>query len=153
VLNSRDGVIGIEGKAGTGKTKTLEAIVAGIEESGMMAFGCAPSANAAAELRQAGIQEAYTLERVLVDKELQKKLRGQVLLTDEAGMISTRDMGRLFKVAEEQDCRVILSGDYRQHGSVQAGDAFRLLEHEAGVHFARLKEIRRQSVKEYKAAR
>lgn len=152
VLNSRDGVIGIEGKAGTGKTTTLKAIVCGIEENGVAAFGCAPSANAAQELRQAGIQEAHTLERVLVDPELQKKLRGKVLITDEAGMISTRDMGRLFKVAKEQDFRVILSGDYRQHGSVQAGDAFRLLEHEAGVGFARLKEIRRQSVKEYKAA-
>jgi AAA domain len=41
--------------------------------------------------------------------------------------------------------RVILSGGYTQHSSVEAGDAFRLLEKEAGVRLTRLTEIRRQT--------
>jgi ATP-dependent exoDNAse (exonuclease V) alpha subunit len=47
---------------------------------------------------------------------------------------------------------VILSGDYTQHSSVEAGDSFRLLEKEAGVKLARLTEIRRQTEPGYRKA-
>ncbi len=47
---------------------------------------------------------------------------------------------------------MILSGDYTQHSSVEAGDAFRLLEKEAGVRLARLTEVRRQTEPGYKKA-
>ncbi len=46
----------------------------------------------------------------------------------------------------------MLSGDYTQHSSVEAGDAFRLLEKEAGVRLAKLTEIRRQTEPGYKKA-
>jgi ATP-dependent exoDNAse (exonuclease V) alpha subunit len=75
-----------------------------------------------------------------------------MLWIDEAGLVSGRDMRRLFDVAEKNGNRVILSGDYTQHSSVEAGDAFRLLEKEAGVRLARLTEIRRQTEPGYKKA-
>jgi ATP-dependent exoDNAse (exonuclease V) alpha subunit len=59
-------------------------------------------------------------------------------------MMGSRDMRRVVDLAERQNCRLILSGDYRQHASVGRGDAFRLLESEAGVKFAELNQIRRQ---------
>jgi ATP-dependent exoDNAse (exonuclease V) alpha subunit len=34
---------------------------------------------------------------------------------DEAGLLSVKDMKRLFDVAKEQNARVILSGDTNQH--------------------------------------
>jgi ATP-dependent exoDNAse (exonuclease V) alpha subunit len=61
-------------------------------------------------------------------------------------------MRRLMDVAKKNGNRVILSGDYTQHSSVEAGDAFRLLEKEAGVKLARLTEIRRQTDPGYKKA-
>ena len=61
-------------------------------------------------------------------------------------------MRRLMDVAKKNGNRVILSGDYTQHSSVEAGDAFRLLEKEAGVRLARLTEIRRQTDPKYKKA-
>jgi len=61
-------------------------------------------------------------------------------------------MRRLFDIAKKQQARVILVGDYRQHSSVEAGDAFRLLEKEAGVRMAKLTEIRRQTTPGYKKA-
>jgi len=61
-------------------------------------------------------------------------------------------MRRLMDVAKKNGNRVILSGDYTQHTSVEAGDAFRLLEKEAGVRLARLTEIRRQTMPGYKKA-
>jgi len=74
------------------------------------------------------------------------------LWVDEAGMISSRSMQRLFAVARAQECRIILSGDYRQHASVEAGDSFRLLEAEAGVRLAELRKIRRQKDPQYRKA-
>jgi ATP-dependent exoDNAse (exonuclease V) alpha subunit len=116
-------------------------------------FVFAPSAQASrGVLREEGFKNADTLERLFVDEKLQSQVRGQVLWVDEAGMVSSRSMTRLFDVARNQECRIILSGDYRQHASVEAGDSFRLLESEAGVRLAELKTIRRQKNPQYRKA-
>jgi hypothetical protein len=168
VLQSRDRVIGIRGGAGTGKTtmlkRTVKTIYEGLETalkngaadreseySEVYAF--APSATASrGQLRKAGFEYAETLATLLVNEKLQEKVHNQVILVDEAGMISTRDMNRLFDVAEKQNARVVLLGDYRQHASVDAGDAFRLLKSEGVVQFAELKQNRRQKEKNHRAA-
>jgi len=160
VLLSRDRVVGIRGGAGTGKTHMMKATIRAIENdatdpSGFYSkvFVFAPSAQASrGVLRSEGFANAETLERLLVDEKLQKQTRGQVLWVDEAGMISSLSMQRLFDVARKQECRIILSGDYRQHASVEAGDSFRLLESEAGVRLAELKKIRRQEEPRYRKA-
>ena len=54
-------------------------------------------------------------------------------------------------MAEKIDARVLLSGDRYQHGWVERGAALRLLEEEAGLVPADVKEIKRQSG-EYKEA-
>jgi hypothetical protein len=61
-------------------------------------------------------------------------------------------MRGIFQLAEQQDCRVILSGDTRQHTSVERGDALRLLETYAGLKPAELTEIRRQKDAQYRDA-
>lgn len=160
VLLSRGRITGIRGGAGTGKTRMLKATIGAIENAGSdrrgfysQVFVFAPSAQASrGVLRAEGFANAETLERLLVDEKLQKQARGQVLLVDEAGMISSRQMQRLFDVARKQECRIILSGDYRQHASIEAGDSFRLLEAEAGVRLAELKKIRRQKDPQYRKA-
>jgi ATP-dependent exoDNAse (exonuclease V) alpha subunit len=60
-------------------------------------------------------------------------------------------MGQVFDVADKLDARVILSGDRRQHGSVEHGAALRLLETEAGCLPAEIRDIQRQKG-EYKRA-
>jgi conjugative relaxase-like TrwC/TraI family protein len=160
VLQSRDRVTGLRGGAGTGKTRLMKETIAAIENSSAepggfyrKVFVFAPSAQASrGVLRSEGFANAETLERLLVDEKLQKETRGQVLWVDEAGMVSSRSMQRLFEVARNQECRIILSGDYRQHASVEAGDSFRLLESEAGVRLAELRKIRRQTEPQYRQA-
>jgi hypothetical protein len=61
-------------------------------------------------------------------------------------------MKRLFDVASDQDARVVLGGDVNQHSAVARGDALRILERDAGIKTAKLKEIRRQTNAEYRAA-
>jgi ATP-dependent exoDNAse (exonuclease V) alpha subunit len=103
----------------------------------------APSSQASrGVLKKEGFKDAETLEMLLKNEKLQEQTKGQVLWVDEAGLVSAKDMRRLMEVAKRNNNRVILSGDYTQHASVEAGDAFRLLEKEAGVRLARLTEIR-----------
>ncbi len=154
VLNSRDTVTGVMGKAGTGKTRMMRSTIDALEEnSEQKVFVFAPSAQASrGVLRKEGFQNAETLEMLLRNEKLQQQTKGQVLWVDEAGLVSTKDMRRLFDVAKKNGNRVILSGDYSQHSSVEAGDSFRLLQSEAGVKLARLAEIRRQTEPGYRKA-
>jgi conjugative relaxase-like TrwC/TraI family protein len=154
ILKSRDTVTGVVGKAGTGKTRMMRATRDALEsESGLRVYAFAPSSQASrGVLKKEGFKDADTLEMLLTNQEMQKKTKGQILWVDEAGLVSSEDMRRLMDLAKRNNNRVILSGDYTQHSSVEAGDAFRLLEKEAGVKLARLTEIRRQTDPAYKKA-
>jgi conjugative relaxase-like TrwC/TraI family protein len=153
VLTSRDTVTGIVGKAGTGKTTMMRATRDVIESQGLHVFAFAPSSQASrGVLAKEGFKDAETLAMLLKNTKLQEKTKGQVLWVDEAGLVSSRDMRKLMDIAKKNDNRVILSGDYTQHSSVEAGDAFRVLEKEAGVKLARLTEVRRQTEPGYRKA-
>lgn len=154
ILKSRDTVTGIVGRAGTGKTTMMRATRDVLEsEPGRHVYAFAPSAQASrGVLKKEGFKDAETLEMLLVNEKMQEKTKGQILWIDEAGLVSSKDMRRLMDVAKRNNNRVILTGDYTQHSSVEAGDAFRLLEKEAGVRLARLTEIRRQTDPQYKKA-
>jgi len=160
VLGSLDAVVGIRGAAGTGKTHMMKATIAAIENASAepggdyrKVFVFAPSAQASRKvLREEGFASADTVAQLLNNEEMQSKVKGQVLWIDEAGLMSSKDMRRVFQLAEKQNCRLILSGDYRQHSAVQRGDALRILESESGVEFAELKEIRRQKESLYRKA-
>ena len=155
ILKSRDQVVGVRGAAGTGKTTMMRSTIGAMENGKQRreVFVFAPSAQASRNvLRNDGFEGAETLEMLLRNEKLQQQTRGGVLWLDEAGLVSSGDMKRFFDVAKRGGNRVVLSGDYRQHASVEAGDAFRLLESEAGVKLAELKEIHRQTDPEYKKA-
>jgi len=154
ILTSRDTVTGIVGKAGTGKTRMMRATVDAIQsQTDKKVFTFAPSSQASrGVLAKEGFADATTLEALLRNDKLQNQVKGQIVWVDEAGLVSNRDMRRLMQVAKGQGSRVILSGDYTQHASVEAGDAFRLLEQEAGVRLARLTQVRRQTEAGYKKA-
>jgi conjugative relaxase-like TrwC/TraI family protein len=154
ILKSRDRVTGVVGKAGTGKTTMMRATINAIHsEPGQKVFVFAPSSQASrGVLKREGFKDAQTLEMLLGNKEMQQKTKGLIVWVDEAGLVSSVDMRRLMDVAKRNGNRVILSGDYTQHSSVEAGDAFRLLEKEAGVKLARLTEIHRQKMPGYKRA-
>jgi conjugative relaxase-like TrwC/TraI family protein len=152
ILGSRDTVTALKGGAGTGKTRMLLSTTAAIKTTGKEVHPFAPSADAAAVLQKEGFGEAATVERLLIDSEMQSKIRGQVLLVDEAGLLSVKDMKRLFDVAKQQNARLILVGDSAQHHGVTRGDALRLLEKDTGMKTAVLKDIRRQTNDDYRAA-
>jgi conjugative relaxase-like TrwC/TraI family protein len=145
VLASTDRVMLIRGAAGTGKTTLLKAATEEIRARGGDVHVFAPTTEAArGVLRKEGFLEAETVARLLTDSKVQEKVKGQVIWVDEAGLVGTKDLRSLFRVAKEQDARVVLMGDSRQHSSVPRGDAFRLLQTHAGIIPAEVRDIRRQ---------
>jgi nucleoside-triphosphatase THEP1 len=152
MLSSQSRLMILAGDAGTGKTTCLKALVAGIEQAGAKVFGCAPSSGAAEVLRQELTPQADTLQQLLVNETLQRAVRDRVLLVDEAGLISVRQMRDLCRLAAANGNRVILVGDVKQHSSVEAGDALRCLQKFAEVPVFRLTQIRRQRSPRYREA-
>jgi len=152
ILTSRDRAVLLKGGAGTGKTRMLQATVKAIESGGKSVFAFAPSADAVSVLQSEGFANAATVERFLIDPEMQKRTRGQVLLVDESGLLSVKDMKRFFDVAAAQNARILLAGDSAQHHGVTRGDGLRILERNAGLKVATLKEIRRQTDAGYREA-
>ena len=152
VLDSRDLAVNIRGAAGTGKTATLEELRRGLEESGRRVVAVAPTMSAVEELKKVGFSDAITVERLLQDQRAQADLFGKVLIVDEAGMVSGRQMSELLELADRQSLRVIFSGDTKQIRSVEASDALRVLERESLLKSVSLSEVQRQTAHDYREA-
>ncbi len=150
VLTSPDRVTGFRGLAGSGKSTTLVALAHALRQQGFEAMFCAPTASAADTLRRDGL-EAVTLEGFYRNLHIRNRLSPRsVIVLDEAGAVGLESMARLFELAEQKDCRVILSGDTGQHASVARGDPLRILEKYSGYRFEELTTIRRQKPKAFR---
>lgn len=134
-------VVGI-GAAGAGKTSSTRLAVNAIEASGGRVVGMAPTAAAAAVMREEMGIEADTVDKILSDWQngAPVSLRaGDVLLVDEAGMVSTPKVQQILQLAQERGALVRALGDYRQLSAVGSGGALRLVDREVGaVHLDEL---------------
>ena len=153
ILSSTDSVIGVQGKAGTGKTTMLASVFKALEAKGVPVMGFAPSADASRgtlrndglAFRSKGMQSAQTVAALLRSESVQAKIAGGVLVIDEVGLLSTKEMQQVFAIAKAQAVKkVILVGDTAQHNAVRAGDAYRILQEQAGLKPAVLDDIIRQ---------
>lgn len=154
IWSSRDKYLVIRGAAGTGKTTMLQEAREGIEAGPTCrrVHAFAPSAGATGVLKEAGFQDATTVARLLVDPQMQERVKGQTWVIDEAGQLSTTDAAELFALAERSQARLILLGDRKQHSSVARTGLLKLLEEEAGLPTASLMQVKRQQHAEYKSA-
>jgi len=148
ILTSRDTVTAIQGKAGVGKTTLMQEAVRGIEEgkdgNSNRTNVFAPSSGAVDVLKGEGFEDSHTVARLLIDEKLQQQVKNSVLWIDEAGLLSVKDTHRIFEIAGEQNARIILSGDVKQHSGIIRGDAFRVLQQYADLEPAQIDTIRRQ---------
>lgn len=152
ILDSRDLTVNLRGAAGTGKTATLREVHRGLQEAGHDVLALAPTRSAVEELQKVGFQDSMTITRLLQDESAKQRLRGNVLIVDEAGMVSGRQMEGILDLAKREDVRIVFSGDTRQIQSVESSDALRILERESKMTSVSLTGIQRQSNPEYRAA-
>ena len=152
ILSTPEDLVLVQGYAGTAKTTSVLACAsAELQRQGYQVKALAPTASAAQTLGDAIGAKAGTMQSHLHARE-QTAGGKQVWIVDEASLASARDMKTLLEKADREQAKVVLVGDVKQLGSVEAGAAFRQLQENAPVRTQVLDEIVRQRDAELKAA-
>ena len=166
ILSEKDRTVGVQGYAGTGKTRMLDRARTLAEKKGWRMVGLAPSASAVRTLAAESGIESETLQRFLARnagvaegrltkkgaKEMRATFAKTVLVVDEgslASAVQARDLLRIASVLRIP--KLVLVGDAKQLDAVDAGKPFAQLQ-QAGMKTAVMDEIMRQRDPELKAA-
>ncbi len=145
-MGAASDLIFIEGAAGTGKSFFLKILARDIRDQGREVYAFAPTGTASRVNLRADFEEAQTVSHLLLNERLQEKVKGQVLVIDEAPLLDGDSLVKLLKLAQRLECKVILQGDLAQQHAVGAVDGVRLLRQELGLglEMERLSVNRRQ---------
>jgi conjugative relaxase-like TrwC/TraI family protein len=141
-VNNRDGVMLCQGDAGVGKTYTVKALKATVPPN-IPIRGLAPSAAAASELSQGADINCQTLDAYL-HLPIKSLPKNELIVVDEAGMISSSQMKNLLEKSQETNSRILLIGDTKQLAAVQAGSPFKLLQEQAQLKTVNINQNIRQ---------
>lgn len=142
IFDSRNFVTLFRGGAGTGKSFSLREVQRGLERAGRMVQVLVPQRQQVIDLEKEDFHNIKTVASFLASRFIQ---HGSVVIVDEAGQIGGKQMHKLLSLVKENGGRVILSGDTRQHGAVEASDALRAIERHSGIESIELRNIRRQN--------
>lgn len=139
-----NGIAAVVGLAGAGKSTLLAGARVAWESEGRRVIGAAIAGKAAEGLEDSSGIKSRTLASWELAWASGRELleRGNVLVIDEAGMVSSQQMARVLKIAEDAGAKVVLVGDTMQLQPIQAGAAFRAITDRIG--FAELAGVRRQ---------
>jgi conjugative relaxase-like TrwC/TraI family protein len=143
-----ESIAALVGPAGAGKSRAMGAAAEAWADNGIAVRGLAVSAAASGVLEaEAGIA-SETMAKFLFEHDRHggpegrwRLGRNEVIVIDEAAMASSLDLARVVALATEAQAKVVLVGDHRQLGAVEAGGLFRLLVSETDA--AELTGVRR----------
>jgi conjugative relaxase-like TrwC/TraI family protein len=152
VLSSRDRIVAIQGIAGAGKSSVMKPVAQLLREEGKQVLGLAVQNTLVQMLeRDTGIR-SMTIARFLAQwgrllhepgnasllGEARSALADHVLVLDEASMVPNEDKAKLVRLANLAEIhRLVLVGDKRQLGAVDAGKPFDLVQ-QAGIERAKM---------------
>ncbi len=137
-------IAAVVGLAGAGKSSLLSAARIAWESDSRRVTGAALAGKAAEGLEDSsGIRSRTLASWELAWAAGREQLKcGDVLVIDEAGMISSQQMSRVLDLVAKAGAKVVLVGDAMQLQPIQAGAAFRAMTERIG--FAELSGVRRQ---------
>jgi len=137
-------IAAVIGRAGAGKTTMMKAAREAWEAAGYRVVGAALAGKAAEGLEK----EAGILSRTLSSWELRWSQERDhlddktVMVLDEAGMVSSKQMALFVEAATLRGAKLVLVGDPEQLQPIEAGAAFRAIADRIG--YAELETIYRQ---------
>ena len=144
-------VMVLTGGPGTGKTTTVQGIIAAYSQMGLRILLAAPTGRAAKRMSEATGLPAKTIHRLLeckppegYQRNEENPLEGDVLIVDECSMIDIILMNSLLK-ALPGNMRLVLVGDIDQLPSVGAGNVLRDIIDSGRFPVIRLTRIFRQA--------
>jgi len=142
-------IAAIAGSAGAGKSRSLAAAREAWEAQGYRVQGAALAGKAAEELEvSAGMTSRTLAATEFAWRKGREQLTARdVLVIDEAGMVGSRQLGRVLDEARRAGAKVVLVGDARQLQPIEAGAAFRAIVEQVGA--AEIREVRRQTRHEW----
>ncbi|MHB1608967.1 MAG: MobF family relaxase [Acidiferrobacter thiooxydans] len=140
-LTTPDQFWGIRGAAGAGKSTALAALADEAKSKGFRVIGTGPSQTAVDGTADAAPDDMRVLASFVMreDKDETPKL----ILMDEAGMVSSRDMESFLQKVRPVD-KVVFIGDPLQLAAVEAGSPFAQMMKEKVIGFSEITEINRQ---------
>jgi exodeoxyribonuclease V alpha subunit len=139
------------GGAGSGKTFTIESLIAACEDLGLSYELAAPTGKAAKRLEQSVKRKAKTVHRLLgfnghtFSKGDEDKLEVDLLVVDEASMVDVPLMYQLFRAVDLSRTAVLLVGDHNQLPPVGPGNVLRDLVQSGAIPTTVLTKIIRQA--------
>jgi Ti-type conjugative transfer relaxase TraA len=136
----------VEGRAGTGKSYTLNAVREAHQLAGYQVIGLAPTNSVAQDMKADGFAQASTVHSELfrLKNDRTHWTDRTLLIVDEAAMLDTPVMGELLAQARRAGAKVILAGDDRQLASIERGGLFAELRQRQGS--VEITEVTRQKV-------
>jgi exodeoxyribonuclease V alpha subunit len=146
------GLMVLTGGPGTGKTTTVEAIVAAHEKLELRVTLCAPTGRAAKRMSEASGREASTIHRLLewnpalggFSRDAGNPLQTDLVLVDEASMLDLT-LARALLDAVPPSASLVLVGDVDQLPPVGAGQVLRELIRSERAPVVRLDRVFRQA--------
>jgi Ti-type conjugative transfer relaxase TraA len=132
------------GLAGAGKSTMLAAARAAWEASGYRVHGAALAGKAAEGLAVSSGIASRTLASWALDWDKGRAQLGprDVLVIDEAGMVSSRQLAQFVAAVDQAGAKLVLVGDPEQLQPIEAGAAFRAVAERVG--YVELEGVRRQ---------
>ena len=149
-----NGLMVLTGGPGTGKTTTVEAVVAAHEALELRVTLCAPTGRAAKRMSEASGREAKTIHRLLewnpatasFSRDAGSPLDTDLVLVDEASMLDLA-LARALLDAIPKSASLVLVGDVDQLPPVGAGHVLRELLRSERAPVVRLDRVFRQAQK------
>ncbi|MDW3191258.1 MAG: MobF family relaxase [Cytophagales bacterium] len=151
-LQSKDAIMAWEGMAGSGKTTTLMEYADGLKAVNKKVIPLSQSSQSVEVLRKEGFADAMTIASFLMNPESQTQAHGNVIVVDEASFLGVPTANEIFNVARDQEARVLLTGNVRQHlNPGEHGDALKLLQR-SQIKTFHISENMRQLDSDYRKA-
>lgn len=156
ILTCKEQILCVQGDAGTGKTFSAKAIKDYMDEfrQDIEIVGLSFTGKAVEGLEKDSQIKSQTIHSFVYAEQIKKEQAEQLqkqrlLIVDEAGMVGSRQMHEIFKIAEKNNDKIVLIGDIKQFSSIAAGNIFEDLQR-FGANTIKLQEVMRQKTKHTK---